>query len=187
MAQLLEWSPLLVFFLVFKRFGIYWATGSLMLTCSAVLLAHRWQSGRFKPIHVITVATVLVLGSATLLLHDKRFIQWKPTVVLGLTASAFLASVVIGEKPLARRMFEAVFNAPLDLSRSAWILLNSLWVAWLALLAVANIYIAHNFEESVWVNFKVFGIVMAMVLFMIPQVVWLNGKARPVSEDAAPP
>lgn len=187
MTQLLEWSPLLIFFVAFKCFGIYWATASLMLTCTAVLLVHRWRSGRFKPIHVITVLTVLILGSATLLLHDKRFIQWKPTVVLGLSAAAFLASAVVGDKPLARRMFEAVFDAPLELSRSAWALLNGLWVAWLALLAGVNLYIAHNFEESVWVSFKVFGIVVAMVLFMIPQVIWLNGKTRPVSENAAPP
>lgn len=186
MNQLLEWSPLLVFFLMFKAQGIYSATAALMVTCVAVLLAHRYRTGRFKPMHIITMVTVMVLGSATLLLHDKRFIQWKPTVVLGLMAAAFLGSVVIGEKPLARRMFEAVFNAPLELPRSTWTLVNALWVVWLALLAIVNVYVARNFDESVWVNFKVFGIMVAMMLFMIPQVVWLNGKARP-AEDAAPP
>ena len=34
MNQLLEWSPLIVFFLVFKLFGIYWATGALMVACA---------------------------------------------------------------------------------------------------------------------------------------------------------
>jgi intracellular septation protein A len=57
--------------------------------------------------HVITAVVVLVLGTATLLLHDKRFIQWKPTVLLGLTALAFLGSSVVGRQPLARRMLEA--------------------------------------------------------------------------------
>ena len=66
--------------------------------------------------HVVTVAVVLVLGTATLLLHDKRFIQWKPTVLLALTAAAFLGSTVIGKKPLARRMLEGVFSEPLDIS-----------------------------------------------------------------------
>jgi intracellular septation protein len=187
MNQLLEWSPLLIFFVVFKRFSIYEATASLMVTCTAVMLIHRARSGRFKPMHVVTVVTVMVLGSATLWLHDKRFIQWKPTVVLGLMALAFLGSAVIGEKPLARRMFEGVFNAPLELSRGSWLSINTLWVGWLALLALANLYVAHNFTESVWVNFKVFGIMAAMVLFMLTQVVWLNGKIRPAAPDAAPP
>ncbi len=125
MQQLLEWSPLIVFFLVFKLFGIYWATGSLMLMCTVVLLAHRWRAGRFKTMHIITVVVALVLGTATLLLHDKRFIQWKPTVLLGLTAAAFLGSTAIGKQPLARRMLEGVFNEPLDISRASWLVINS--------------------------------------------------------------
>ena len=187
MQQLLEWSPLIVFFLVFKLFGIYWATGSLMLMCTIVLLAHRWRAGSFKTMHIITVVVALALGTATLLLHDKRFIQWKPTVLLGLTAVAFLGSAAIGKQPLARRMLEGVFNEPLDISRAAWLVINFLWAAWFALLAAANIYVARNFAESVWVNFKVFGITVAMVLFMIPQVLWLSGKAKQVQSGAAQP
>jgi len=179
MQQLLELSPLVVFLLVFKLSGIYWATASLMLMCTLVLLAHRWRSGRFKSVHVITVAVVMVLGTATLWLHDKRFIQWKPTVLLALTAAAFLGSAKIGKEPLARRMLESVFSEPLDISPRTWVLINFLWVGWFALLAAANIYIARNFADSVWVNFKVFGISAAMLLFMIPQVFWLNGKTKP--------
>jgi intracellular septation protein len=50
------------------------------------------------------------------------------------------------------------------------------WALWFAVLAAANIYIAWNFQEAVWVNFKVFGITIAMLIFMIPQVIWLHGK-----------
>src|ERR1700683_5052032 len=157
MNQLLEWSPLIVFFIVFKLFGIYWATASLMLVCTVVLLAHRLRTGRFKTMHIVTVVVVLALGTATLLLHDKRFIQWKPTVLLALTAAAFLGSMVIGKQPLARRMLESVFEEPLQVSVRSWKTINALWAAWFACLALANIYIARNFAESVWVNFKVFG------------------------------
>ncbi len=178
MNQLLEWSPLVVFFVVFQVWGIYWATASLMVTCVALMLIHRLRSGRFKRMHVITACVVLVLGSATLILHDKRFIQWKPTVLLGAAALAFLGSAVLGKQPLARRMLEGVFSEPLELSRQAWLAINSAWVAWFAVLAAANIYIAQNFAEGIWVKFKVFGITIAMLIFMIPQVIWLNGKTR---------
>jgi hypothetical protein len=33
----------------------------------------------------------------------------------------------------------------------------------------------------------VFGITAAMIVFMIPQVLWLNGKIRRVESQAAPP
>jgi len=176
MNQLLEWSPLVIFFVVFKLYGIYWATASLMVTCVGLMIVHRMRAGSFKTMHVITACVVLVLGTATLLLHDKRFIQWKPTVLLGAAALAFLGSAAIGRRPLARRLLEGVFSEPLDLSRQTWLLINLGWALWFAALAVANIYIAWNFPESVWVNFKVFGITVAMLIFMIPQVIWLHGK-----------
>jgi len=187
MKPFLDWSPLVVFFVIFKLFGIYWATASLMITCTLVLLAHRWSAGRFKAAHLITVAVVLALGAATLLLHDKRFIQWKPTVLLTLTAVAFLGSMVIGRQPLARRLLESAFKEPLNISNRTWLFINVLWVGWFALLAAANIYVAHNFAESAWVNFKVFGISAAMLLFMIPQVLWLNTRVRPAESGAAQP
>jgi intracellular septation protein len=182
MNQLLEWSPLLAFFVVFKLADIYWATAALMLACLFLLFAHRVRTGRYKAMHAVTAAIVLVLGSATLLFHDKRFIQWKPTVLLALAAAAFLVSNVVGKQPLARRMLEGVFSEPLQIAARGWRLINTLWAAWFALLAAANIWVARHFPESVWVNFKVFGITLAMIIFMIPQVLWLSGKAKPASE-----
>jgi intracellular septation protein len=185
MNQLLEWSPLIVFFITFKLLGIYWATGVLMVACVLLMLIHRLRSGRFKTMHVVTAGVVMVLGTATLLLHDKRFIQWKPTVLLGVTALAFLGSNVVGKQPLARRMLESVFSEPLELSGQTWIIINTLWAGWFAVLAIANIYIARNFAENVWVNFKVFVITVAMMAFMIPQVIWLNGKTRTAQTGGA--
>ena len=178
MNQLLEWSPLIVFFVSFEFLGIYAATAVLMVACLAVLAVHRLRTGRFKVMHVITAAVVLVLGAATLLLHDRRFIQLKPTVLLAFASAAFLGSMFIGRQPLARRMLEAVFNEPLRISARTWLLINCLWVAWFAVLAGANLFVARNFAEDVWVKFKVFGITAAMLIFMVPQVLWLSGRTR---------
>jgi intracellular septation protein len=183
MAQLLEWSPLLVFFVAFKTLDIYWATAALMIGCMAVMLVHRFSSGKFKTMHVITACVAVSLGAATLLLHDKRFIQWKPTVLLGVAAAAFLGSMFIGKQPLVRRMLESVFEEPLQVSARAWHSLNVLWAAWFACLAFANIYIARNFAENVWVNFKVFGITAAMMVFVIPQALWLSNRVKPAAPE----
>ncbi len=186
MNQLLEWSPLIVFFAAFEFLGIYWATAALMAACVLLLVVHRLQTGKFKTMHIVTAAVVLVLGSATLLLHDRRFIQWKPTVLLALAAAAFLGSMFIGRQPLARRMLEAVFTEPLRISARTWSLINALWVVWFAVLAAANIYVAQNFAEGVWVKFKVFGITAAMLIFMVPQVLWLSGKTEAPPSGAGP-
>lgn len=185
MNQLLEWSPLIVFFIVFKLWGIYWATGSLMMTTVALLSLHKLRTGFYKKMHIVTAVVVLILGTATLVLHDTRFLHWKPTILMGFTAIAFFGSTFVGARPLARRMLENMFSEPLELSRTAWAILNLAWVAWFATLAVANIYIAQNFAESVWVNFKVFGITLAMLVFVIPQALWLNGRTRPAAAEGS--
>jgi intracellular septation protein len=178
MNQLLELSPLILFFAVFEWKDIYWATAALMIACVLLLVVHRLRTGKFKTMHVITAAVVLVLGAATLLLHDRRFIQWKPTVLLALTAIAFLGSMFIGKQPLARRMFGPAFEETLQVTSREWAAINLLWVVWFAVLAAANIYVARNFAENVWVHFKVIGIPAAMFLFMLPQVFWLSSKAK---------
>jgi intracellular septation protein len=187
MTQLLEFSPLIVFFAVFEWKGIYWATAALMIACVLLMTVHRLRTGRFKTMHVITAAVALILGAATLWLHDSRFIQWKPTVLLGLTAIAFLGSTFIGKQPLVRRMLGPAFEGTVDVSSRAWVAINSLWVVWFALLAAANIYIARNFAESVWVHFKVIGIPVAMFIFMLPQIFWLSSKAKPAEATPAAP
>jgi intracellular septation protein len=177
MTQLLEWSPLIIFFVTFKVGDIYWATAALMVACVVQLLVHRVRAGEFKTMHIITTAVVVILGTATLLFHDQRFIQWKLTILLGLTSLAFLGSMFIGKQPLAQRMLEAAFSEPVAISARAWRLINSLWAVWFAAFALLNIYVARNFSVATWVNFKVFGFPIATTVFMIPQVFWIASKA----------
>jgi intracellular septation protein len=182
MNQLLEWSPLIAFFVVFEIRDIYWATAALMIACVLQLVIHRLRAGSFKTMHVVTTCVVLVLGTATLLLHDQRFIQWKLTVLLGLTSAVFLGSMFIGKQPLVRRLLEAAFPEPLAVSGRAWLWINLLWAAWFAAFAILNLYVAKNFAVSLWVKFKVFGFPAATMLFMLPQVFWLASKVA-----SAPP
>lgn len=183
MNLLLEFSPLIAFLVVFELWGIYWATAALMFACVLQLIVHRVRSGKFKTMHIITVAVLLPLGCATLLLHDHRFIQWKPTVLLGIGAAAFLGSMFIGKQPLARRMLEAAFPEPIEIPARTWLTINTLWAGWLALLAAANIYVAWNFAESTWVHFKVYGITLLLFVFMLPQILWLSGKTKPAAPE----
>ena len=179
MNQLLELAPLLAFFIAYRLGGLYWATGVLMIASVLLLFAWRWRTGAYKNLHVITAALVVVLGSATLLFHDKRFIQWKPTVLYGLLAAGLLASNFLGKRPWMQRMFESVMTEGIAVSARGWRRLNTLWAAWFALTAAANIYVAVKFSEAFWVNFHTWGITIATMVFMVPQIFWLASKAKP--------
>ena len=176
MSQLLEWSPLIAFFIAFQVRDIYWATAALMIASVAVLVVHRMRTGKFKTMHIIIATVAVILGSATLIFHDERFIQWKPTVLLALASITFLGSMFIGKQPLVRRLFEGVFEEPLAIPSRSWLVVNAIWGVWLALLALANIYVARHFPLAFWVKFKFFGLPVAMMLFMLPLVFWLSSK-----------
>jgi intracellular septation protein len=178
MLQALELMPLAAFFIAYKLGGIYWATGILMASCLALVIVHRLITGKFKDMQVITALLVVLLGTATLLLHDKRFIQWKPTVLFGLLAIAFAFSSLMGKRPLVQRLFQGAMGLQVNLDVRTWARLNWLWAVWFAILAIANIYIAQAFSENVWVHFHVYGITAASIVFMLPQAIWLGSKSE---------
>ncbi|MEX2353530.1 MAG: septation protein A, partial [Gammaproteobacteria bacterium] len=124
---------------------------------------------RFEKMHLITLVIILVLGGLTLLLQDKRFFMWKPTVVYWLFALAFLLSEFIGTKPLIRRMMNHAITIP----ENIWYTLNRSWVAFFIFSGAINLYVAYDFSEAAWVNFKMFGILGLTLLFAIGQAFFL--------------
>ncbi|HEX5763968.1 MAG TPA: septation protein IspZ, partial [Woeseiaceae bacterium] len=54
--------------------------------------------------------------------------------------------------------------------------LNVVWVVFFATTGLLNIYIAYNFSEAFWVNFKVFGLLGLTIAFMLAQSFWLFAK-----------
>src|ERR1700739_1697732 len=97
-------APLVAFFLTYRLSGLYLATAVLM-GAMLVLLAVDWlRERRIPPLHGLSALLVLISGAATLLLHTRLFIQWKPTVLLWVVSGAFIASSWIGERTLTERL-----------------------------------------------------------------------------------
>ena len=185
MQALLELLPLVAFVGAYYVAGIYVATGALMAAMLALLAVDWLRHRRIPPLHGISAALVFVFGTATLLLHDQRFIQWKPTVFFWALGLAFLASQWIGAQPLAQRLMGAAMgDAVGQLPRGDWLRLNGAWVAFYAVMGALNLLVAFNASERTWVNFKVFGITAATLLFVIGQSLWLSRRAVPAAAGA---
>ena len=120
----------------------------------------------------------VVLGGATLLLHDKRFIMWKPTAVNWVFGLTFLGSQFIGEKNLVRRMMEHAISLP----SAIWIRLNLSWALFFFALGLANLYVAFNFAEDIWVKFKLFGMMGLTLIFVVGQSIYLARHAQEPEE-----
>jgi intracellular septation protein len=122
-----------------------------------------------------------VFGGLTLLVHDATFIKWKPTIVNWLFAAAFLGSQFMKGPSIIQRMLgENVTLEPRD-----WTRLNLMWVAFFAFSGVLNLWVAFNFDEATWVNFKLFGLMGITLVFALLQGVWIARKAE--HSDAGKP
>lgn len=175
MKFLFDLFPVLAFFIAFyipanHEQGIYLATAvaivASLLQVTIVWLLHR----RVERMHVVTLLLILVLGGATLLLHDERFIKWKPTAVNWAFALAFLGSQFVGGKPLVQRMMEKNISVP----DKVWRPLNLSWVTFFAVSGLLNLYVAFNFSREIWVNFKLFGLFGLTFIFALAQAIYLG-------------
>ena len=164
-----ELLPLLLFFLAFKIWGIYTATG-VAIGISALQIL--WSLLRKKPItNMQWIALILLttLGGATIFLQDVTYIKWKPTAVYWGFALVFFTTHFM-KKPLIERLLEERIQLP----QIIWRRLNLSWGLFFTFLGAANIYLIQNFDTETWVHFKVFGGFFCTLLFVIAQGLYLS-------------
>ncbi|HXZ61026.1 MAG TPA: inner membrane-spanning protein YciB [Steroidobacteraceae bacterium] len=187
MQALTEFAPLVAFVVAYFLGGLYAATAVLMVAM-LVLLGLDWlRLKRIPPMHAVSAVLVLIFGGATLALHDKTFIQWKPTVFFWLVSLAFVGSFWIGERTLTERLLGGTlaqgFGEQVRVSAALWRRLNLLWAVFYALLGALNIVVLRYLSERAWVALKLVDFV-AMVLFLLAQVLWLAARAAPAAPQA---
>jgi intracellular septation protein len=113
----------------------------------------------------ISLVIIVVMGGATILLRDPTFIKWKPTVLYWAFAGVLLGAEWLFQRNLIRSMMAQQISLP----DSVWSRLNLSWGAFFLLMGALNLYVAYHFSESTWVNFKLFGGLGLMVLFVLAQ------------------
>lgn len=178
METLIEFAPLLAFLLAYRLGGIYVGVSVLMAAMVLLLALRKLTARPISGMLWASTALALLFGSATLLLHDARFIQWKPTIFYGLLAAAFLVSHFVGAQTLAQRFLQPALASEGTVADKDWRRANLSWIVFWLLMAAANLYVVRNFSEAAWVNFKVIGTTGLMFVFMLAQVLWLSRRAR---------
>jgi intracellular septation protein len=160
-----EVGPLVVFFVVNARAGIFWGTGVFMGATVLSLIASRILFGRIPVMPLVTGVCVMVFGGLTLWLQDDHFIKIKPTIVNALFAGALFVGLLAGQS-LLRVIFGEVFR----LTDEGWRKLTLRWAFFFTFLAVLNEVVWRSFTTDTWVSFKVFGVMPLTMAFAVAQV-----------------
>src|SRR5262245_12513840 len=154
--------------------SIYVATAVIIPATIAQVIYARVRYGKVDRMLWISLILIVVLGGLTLALQDKRFIMWKPTVLY------WLFALVLGVTPLVSRnnLIRSFLGKEISLPDRVWSWLNLSWVAFFALLGALNLYVAFNYSEALWVQFKLWGGLGLMLLFIVAQAVFLARYAH---------
>lgn len=169
MKLLFDFLPIILFFITYKFFGIFAATG-VAIAASAFQLSWDWyKNHRFEFTYVITFILIAILGGATLFLHNDIFIKWKPTAIYWVLAAVFFGSRLIGKKTVIQRLL----GSKLVLPESIWKRLNTSWIIFFFTVGLVNLFVIYHFSTNTWVYFKLFGVLGITLLFGFLQSLYI--------------
>ena len=166
-------SDLLAVILFFATYtltkNIAWAT-AVAQVIGVLQAAFTWvRHKKLDTMQWVSLVLIVVFGGATILLHDARFIMWKPTLLFWVGALVLLTSHLMGKNGL-----KAMMGKELTLPDGVWRKLTFAWLAFLILMGLANLFVAYTFTESQWVNYKLFGSTALMIVFFVAQGMYLS-------------
>lgn len=170
MKLLVDIFPIILFFAAFKLWGIYEATAVAIVATIAQIAYLRFKTGKVEPMQWASLAIIVVFGGATIALHDETFIKWKPTVLYWLMGGA----LAIGQVFFRKNLLKSLMGSQMQLPDSAWRVTNWSWIVFFAAMGAINLWVAYNFDTDTWVNFKLFGGLGLMFLFVLAQALFLG-------------
>jgi len=180
MTKLLaDFFPILLFFAAYKLGDIYLATGvAIVATLGQIAWLH-FSGRKVDPMLWVTGGIVAVLGGLTIWLHNDTFIKWKPTVLYWLMGGTLL----VGQVFFRKNLLKSLMGAQIELPEPVWRVVSWSWVAFFAIMGAINLWVAFNFDTNTWVNFKLFGGMGLMVLFVLAQAVYLGKHIKVESAE----
>ncbi len=179
MKLLLDFFPIVLFFVAFKLADIYVATAVAIVATIAQIGWLRWRTGKIEPMQWISLVVIVLFGGATLLAHDETFIKWKPTILYWLMGGALMGAQLLWR----RNLLKLLLGDKVRLPEPAWRMMNLSWTGFFVFMGGLNLWVAYQFSTEAWVNFKLFGGLGLMVVFVLAQSAWLSRHMEPDEAD----
>jgi intracellular septation protein len=143
----------------------------VVMTATVAQIFWVWfRHGKVSKILWVSLVLVLVFGGLTLAFQNESFIKWKLTILDWVFAGGMAFSTLV----MKRNAIKSMLGEELTLPEIVWDKLNYSWMAFFFFMGILNLIVAFNFPTDVWVNFKTFGSMGLMLLFMLGQGMLLS-------------
>jgi intracellular septation protein len=163
MKFFIDLLPVIIFFVVYKYTDIFYATFSAIIVSIFLAITTYLIKKKIEKMVLINTLLITILGGLTILLKDNTFIMWKPTAIYWLFALVLIVSQLLFKKNLMKQML----GKQVTLQDHAWNHISMNVIIFMIGIGILNLYVAFNFDENTWVNFKLFGITFLLFIFMI--------------------
>ena len=149
----------------------------VVIAATVAQIAWVWfRHGKVDKMLWVSLVLVAFFGGMTLIFQDETFIKWKPTILYWVFAGSMSFAALV----LKKNAIKTMLGEQLTLPEAVWSKVNYSWVAFFIVMGFLNLIIAFNFPTDVWVNFKLFGGMGLMLIFVLGQGVLLS---KYVEED----
>jgi intracellular septation protein len=165
---MLDLGPLLLFFGAFRLWGLFPAIAIFMATMVPAIGLGFWFERRLSPMPIFTALLVLIFGGLTLYLKNEIFFKMTPTIIYSL-----FGVLLIGGLLFKRLFIKYVFSEAFELDETGWRQLTWRWGLFFLALAALNEGVWRNVSTALWVDFKVWGIILLIFLFALAQTPFL--------------
>ncbi len=173
----LEMGPVVLFFIAYSKikdreFVVFGETYEGFIVATAlfipfILLATAvlyFLTGKLSKMQIFTAILVVVFGGLGIWFNDERFFKMKPTMIYLLFGGILGYGLLKGQSYL-----RVVMDGALPMDHDGWMILTKRFMSFFFGLAIANEVIWRTLSTDLWVNFKTFGLPIAMFAFIITQ------------------
>lgn len=178
---LLDFGPLAVLFAGYRlsHDNIFIATAAFMVASGLALFLGWMIERKLSPMPIFTTVAVMLFGGLTLYLKNETWLKMKVTVIY-----FCFGLVLMGGLATGRLFIKYVFSQAFDLTEEGWKKLTLRWGVFCFALAALNEAVWRNVSTSVWLDFKVFGIIPLIFLFTLAQVPLILRHGREQTPEA---
>jgi len=195
MKLLFDLFPVILFFATFKYYGsnpegaadlvgsllgsavldvkqapILLATIVVIVATIAQIAWVHFRHGKVDKMLWVSLVLVTVFGGMTLIFQDETFIKWKPTILYWVFAGSMaFAALVLKKNPV-----KAMLGEQMTLPEPVWGKVNLSWIAFFLFMGALNLIVAFNFSTDTWVDFKLFGGMGLLLVFVLGQGLMLS-------------
>ena len=174
MKFFIDLLPVIIFFVVYKYTDIFYATFSTIIVSVFLAIITYLIKKKIEKMVLINTMLITILGGLTILLKDNTFIMWKPTAIYWLFALVLIVSQIVFKKNLMKQML----GKQVTLQDHAWNHVSMNVIIFMIGIGILNLYVAFNFDENTWVNFKLFGITFLLFIFMIYLALYISKENK---------